>query len=56
MNPHTLLDRLDEVSSYVQRGETAAATYALHRLQDDVRREAVEMDAWADREEYRNHV
>jgi len=56
MNPHILLDRLDEALIRLQRGENAAATHILLRLQDAAKEEAIEMDAWANREEYRNYV
>jgi len=56
MNPHTLLDHLDDALVRLQRGESEEAKYVLLRLQDTVKQEALELDAWASREEYRNYV
>jgi hypothetical protein len=56
MNPHQLLDKLDDALSRLQRGENAAAQHIILRLHDEAKREAIEMDSWANREERRNYV
>jgi hypothetical protein len=56
MNPHQLLDKLDDALSRLQRGENAAAQHIILRLHDEAKKEAIEWDAWASKEETRNYV
>ena len=48
MTPHSMIDALDEVLNYVQRGENAAATHRLLRLIEQEQRDADELDRWVD--------
>lgn len=56
MTPHYLLDQLDDVLHRLQRGDTEAAKHIVRRLHEEAKREAIEWDAWASKEEMRNYV
>lgn len=56
MTPHYLLDHLDDVLHRLQRGDTEAAKHIVRRLHEEAKREAIEWDAWASKEEMRNYV